>query len=239
MNDLIEQIYQSGYVQDVNGNKYKHTVASIQYDTGALLYDFIRTFQPENTIEIGLAYGLSALFICQAHQDNGSGNHTAIDPIQEEHYKSIGLLNIERANLRHLFRFHEAHSDKVLSMLCSQKKKFDFAFIDGSHLFDYALVDFFYIDKLLSVGGHVAFDDLWMAGVRRVISFVLKNRPYKVVRIPSRHTLPISRQVMMVGRRIVQNPFERDWALKLIPHNIVLLKKTGIDSRDWNHYSAF
>lgn len=123
MNSLIKQIYQSGYVHDVNGNKYKHTVASIQYDTGTLLYDFIRTFQPENTIEIGLAYGLSALFICQAHQDNGSGNHTAIDPIQEEYYKSIGLLNIERANLRHLFRFHEAHSDKVLPNVVLTEKE--------------------------------------------------------------------------------------------------------------------
>ncbi len=239
MNGLIDQIYQSGYVHDANGNRYKHTVATIQYDTGSLLYDFIRTYQPENTIETGLGYGLSALFICQALKDNGRGLHTAVDPFQEKLWKSIGLLNIERANLKDLFRLHMDNSDKVLPMLCAEDKKIDFAFIDGSHLFDYTLVDFFYIDKLLNVEGYIAFDDLWMPAVRKVISFVLKNKSYKVARIPSRHTLPIMRQVVMVGRRIVQNPFERDWELKLIPHNIVLLKKTGIDTRDWKHYSKF
>ncbi len=239
MNDVIEQIFQSGYVQDVNGNKYKHTVTSILYETGTLLYNFIRTSRPIKTIEIGLGYGLSALVICQAHKDNGAGYHTAIDPFQEGHYKSIGLLNIERANLKTLFRFHKANSDKVLPMLCAQNKKFDFAFIDGSHFFDYTLVDFFYIDKLLSIGGHIVFDDIWMPGIRKVISFVLKNKPYKLVRIPSSHTIPIMKRVMMAGERIVQNPFERSWVLKLIPHNIALLRKVDTDSRDWKFYSTF
>ena len=71
-------------------------------------------------------------------------------------------------------------ADEALPQLCSQKEEFEFAFIDGSHLFDFTFVDFFFIDKLLAVGGHVAFDDLWMPAVRKVVSFVLKNKPYQL-----------------------------------------------------------
>jgi len=42
----------------------------------------------------------------------------------------------------------------------AQGERIDFAFIDGAHTFDHVLVDFFYIDRMLNVGGIVAFDDV-------------------------------------------------------------------------------
>jgi len=239
LNEIIERIFRSGCVEDAQGNVHNHTSASITYETGVLLYDFIRTFKPEKTLEIGLAYGISTLFICQAHRDNGAGSHTAIDPFQEDSFKSIGLLNLERANLKDLFRFHQAPSDEVLPQFFRQKKSFDFAFIDGNHLFDFALVDFFYVDKLLSIGGKLAFDDLWMPGVRRVASFVLKNKPYKLVYAPSKYPTPIWKRVLRTGRRVLQDPLGRDWVLKFLPHNVAFFKKVAADSRDWNFHRSF
>jgi predicted O-methyltransferase YrrM len=182
---------------------------------------------------------MSTLFICQAHRDNGAGCHTAIDPFQEKRFKAIGLLNVERANLKDLLRFHQATSDEVLPQLCTQNERFDFAFIDGSHLFDFALVDFFYIDKLLNVGGHVAFDDLWIPGVRKVVSFILRNKPYELARVPSKCKTPIWRRVLRTGRRIAQNPLGRDWVLKFVPHNIVFFKKAADNGRDWRFHREF
>jgi len=238
LNEMIERIFRSGYVEDAQGNTHKLT-SSITYESGVLLYDFIRAFKPEKTLETGLAYGISTLFICQAHRDNGAGCHTAIDPFQEEGFKSIGLLNVERANLKDLFRFYRTPSDKVLPQFFEQNKRFDFAFIDGNHLFDFALVDFFYIDKLLSIGGQVAFDDLWMPGTRKVASFVLKNKPYKLVRAPSKYRTPIWKRVLRTGRRVLQNPFGRDWVLKFLPHNVAFFKKVAADSRDWKFHRSF
>jgi len=237
VNDIIEQTYRSGYVQDAQGNTHEHGPSSITFDAGALLYHFIRAVKPVKTLEIGMAYGMSTLFICQAHRDNGLGHHTAIDPFQEKTFKSIGLLNVERANLKDILRFYHAPSDEVLPQLCANNEHFDFAFIDGSHLFDYALVDFFYIDKLLNIGGHVAFDDLWMPGVRKVASFVLKNKPYKLVRLPS--TRSTWNRILRTGRRILQNPLGRDWALKFVPENLAVFKKTDNDNRDWKSHRAF
>ena len=39
------------------------------------------------------------------------------------------------------------------------KKPFDFIFIDGWHTFDYTLVDMFYADRLLRIGGYLLIDD--------------------------------------------------------------------------------
>ena len=186
-----------------------------------------------------MAYGISTLFICQAHRDNGAGYHIAIDPFEEERWRSIGLLNIERANLKDLLRFYPAKSEEVLPQFCTQNQRFDFIFIDGSHLFDFALVDFFYADRLLNIGGHVAIDDLWIPGVRKVASFVLQNKPYKLVRPPSKRTTPMWRRVVRTGRRIVQNPLGRDWSLKFVPENVALFKKEAADSRGLQFHRPF
>jgi predicted O-methyltransferase YrrM len=239
MNEIIEQIYTSGYVEDAQGNTYKHSTSSVTFEAGVLLYDFVRANKPEKTLEIGMAYGISTLFICQAHRDNGAGYHIAIDPFEEERWRSIGLLNIERANLKDVLRFYPAKSEEVLPQFCTQNQRFDFVFIDGSHLFDFALVDFFYADKLLNIGGHVAIDDLWIPGVRKVASFVLQNKPYKLVRPPLQRTTPMWRRVLRTGRRIVQNPLGRDWSLKFVPENVALFKKEAADSRGLHFHRPF
>ena len=227
VNAVIQEIYSSGLVRDAQGATYPHDSSSVTFQAGALLYAFIREMKPARTIEIGLAYGLSSLFICQALSDNGRGDHMAIDPFQEKAYKSIGLLNLERAKLKEIFRFYESPSEEVLPQLISQKESFDFAFIDGSHLFDNAFVDFFFIDKMIQEGGYIAIDDIWMPAVRKVVSFIIKNKPYDLVRPPYSPNTSLMLRGARLGRRVLQNPFGRDWNLKLVPENIALLQKTG------------
>jgi predicted O-methyltransferase YrrM len=239
MNEIIAQIFSTGYVEDAQGRSYPNSTSSVTFEAGTLLYDVVRTLKPDKTLETGMAYGISTLFICQAHRDNGAGSHTAIDPFQEQTFKSIGLANIGRAHLTDVLRFYQAASDEVLPQLCAQQERFDFAFIDGNHRFDYALVDFFYIDKLLNLGGHVAFDDLWIPAVRKVASFVLRNTPYKLVHPSSKHKTPAWRHALRTGRRIVQNPLGRDWALKLVPQNVALLQKVASEPRSWKNHRAF
>ena len=239
MNELIEQIFRTGHVEDAQGKSYRNSASSVTFEAGTLLYDLVRTLKPDKTLETGMAQGISTLFICQAHRDNGAGCHTAIDPFQEEKFKSIGLANIERAHLKDVLRFYQAPSEEVLPQLCAQRERFDFAFIDGDHRFDSALVDFFYIDKLLNPGAHVAFDDLWIPPVRKVASFALKNSPYQLVRPSSEHKTPTWRRVLRTGRRIVQNPLGQDWALKFVPQNVALLQKVAAERRTWWHHRAF
>jgi hypothetical protein len=83
------------------------------------------------------------------------------------------------------FEWVEDYSIHALSRLIKQKKKFDFIFIDGNHRFDDVLVDFYLSDQLLSPGGLIAFDDMWMASVRTVVNFIKSNRQYNIVAQPS------------------------------------------------------
>lgn len=234
MNSLLKNTYNTRYVEDSEENFINPFPVSIPYDTGMLLNEMIRKYNLERTLEVGMAYGLSTLFICQAHHDKGVGSHTAIDPHQTSNFKSIGLLNIKRAGLGERLRFFEACSYEVLPQLLAKKEQFDFAFIDGAHQFDYVLVDFFYVDKLLQTGGYIAFDDLWFPSIRKVLYFVLKNRAYELVKIDTKASF--LRRMGRITRRFLQNPLERDFnGIKLIPANICLLRKISGDNR----YSQF
>lgn len=238
VNEVIGQIVGSGRVTDAEGNAYE-PVSAVTLESGMLLYDFVRAVKPARTLETGMAYGLSTLFICQALEDNGAGCHTAIDPFQASEFRSVGVLNVDRAGLSHRFCLHEDASDTVLPRLCAEGRTLDLAFIDGWHLFDFTLVDFYYIDKLLRVGGYVAFDDLWLPSVRKAVSFVMRNKPYRVVSRVSSYPAPWWKRALRIGRRAVQDPLGRNWALKFKPQNVVFLQKTAADARTWDFHRAF
>ena len=51
------------------------------------------------------------------------------------------------------------------------------AAVDGWHTFDYALLDFWYADKMLDVNGVVGFNDCGWRAVSKAIGFVLTPPP--------------------------------------------------------------
>ena len=238
MNELLRAIYATGRVEDRYGGSIDCFPTSISLETGTLLYDLVRDNKFSRTLEIGMAYGMSALFICQALKDNGPGSHTAIDPAQDTSWGSIGRLNIERAGLGDRFRLFPSTAHEVLPRLLLEKERFDFAFIDGMHLFDYTLVEFFYLDKLLETRGCVAFDDIGLPAVRKAVSFILRNRSYEIERV-RRARQSLVRSAMSAARRLAQEPLGRDWGLKLMPGNVCVLRKVAEDDRHWKHYKTF
>ena len=140
----------------------------------------VRRLRPSRTLEIGMAWGLSTLFLCQALEDNGGGDHTAIDPYQAGAFKHQAVFNIDRAGLSHRLTVIEDSSQLVLPRFITENQRFGLIFIDGSHLFDDLLVDFFFADQLIPLDGLLVFDDLWMPAVRKVLEFALTNRGYEI-----------------------------------------------------------
>lgn len=243
MNSLLDTIYTSCTVEDAQGQKINPFPTSIPFETGAILYHFLRQHTPHNTIEIGMAYGLSTLFLCQAHQDNGNGLHIAIDPVQESAWQSIGLLNIEKAGLENFLQFYNHSSFEILPQLATQGKHFDFAFIDGRHHFDFALVDFFYIDLMLDVGGYIAFDDLWMPALRKLISYIITNRAYEVIPLSTipkdKGDRPSHNQTASVASQFFRNLIWGRTPFRVPNTKVCILKKTAEDERAWNFHHPF
>ncbi len=60
------------------------------------------------TVEIGLGYGLSALFVCEGLLANvgGAARHVAVDPAQATRFADCGLQVLADAGLAQLVEFH-------------------------------------------------------------------------------------------------------------------------------------
>jgi hypothetical protein len=131
-------------------------------------------------MEIGLAYGLSTLCICEALAKVGGRRHIAIDAFQSTIWNGIGIHNVHAAGFSNLIELREELSQDALPRLFAEGVKVDFAYIDGTHTFDQKIVDFFYVDRILNVGGVIAFDDCDWPSIHQVCRFIATNRPYRV-----------------------------------------------------------
>ena len=156
-----------------------------------VLSHWFHVIQPQQTLEIGLAYGASATLFCELHRQQGrGGKHHAIDPFQKDNWHGAALAHLQDSALDSCFTFHADYSSQVLPRLCSQAQTFDLIYIDGSHLFEDVFLDFFYAHQLLNIGGVLAFDDSSDANVLKVIRFIRANfasmydehPPYEITR---------------------------------------------------------
>ena len=55
------------------------------------------------------------------------------------------------------------------------ENNFDFVFIDGWHVFDATLLDFYFSDKLIKIGGIILIDDALHKGVEKCVKYIDKN----------------------------------------------------------------
>jgi predicted O-methyltransferase YrrM len=218
----------------------------INLDEALQLYSVVRKLKPENTLELGFCCGASGLAILQGLEDNGLGTHHAVDPYQTSYADNMGRRNVSRASLEHRLEFFETFPENVAATL----PRMQFAFIDASHLFDFTMLDFVLVDKLLDAGAMLALHDTWMPAIQKVIRFILSNRDYMAVPTsqgskPSRSIR--SRAARAVGRACDILPWsERIFAPEFLTPwrsydfgNIALLKKVADDRRDWRAFKSF
>jgi predicted O-methyltransferase YrrM len=192
MNEVLRSILSNRSVVTEDGiTRPLHS--NISDEEGKFLQEMIRSARPQVSLEVGCAYGISSLYICEALREVNASKHIIIDPYQHfplgkgplSGFEGIGLANLRRAGYSDIIDFHEVPSYQYLSRLTEGRVTIDFAFIDGMHTFDYALVDIFLIDKLLRPGGIVIMDDFSYPSIRKVCRFVLLNLHYRCVGPPS------------------------------------------------------
>lgn len=176
---LVEEVYTTRRIPRLDGSVAPMGVY-VPREEGDYLYSLVRDLQPDVTVEVGMANGLSTLFIAEALRENGKGRHIAIDPFQHSDWGGAGLALVKQAGLDHLVELMELPSHQALPDLERAGVRPQFVFIDGSHVFDYVVADFLGTDRILPVDGVVAFDDSDWPAVTAAIRFVLANRRYEV-----------------------------------------------------------
>jgi predicted O-methyltransferase YrrM len=246
MNSVLSEILKTGETKNANGNSAVNVHSSVSSSEGEFLQKLVSQVDPTVSLEVGLAYGVSALFICDALKVRNGTQHIVIDPSQERVWGGIGIANLRRAGFEHFVRLMEAPSYRALPELESRGQRVDFAFIDGWHTLDFALLDFFFVDRMLNVGGIVVFDDANWPAVRMVCRFVKTNLAYSLVGVSGTDTAPSLKRRLSEGvlrstpfRRLLRpEVVERDGDCGLVGSCIAFRKKAD-DARPWDHFVDF
>ena len=113
--------------------------------------------------------------------------HFCVSPFQKEHsrirrYCSEHQISTER------IRFIPMRSDAALPSLDLGGRKLDFALIDGSHTFPEPIIDYYYVNDHLKVGGKLAIDDLSISSVGILHKFLITDPAYELVKIDAQKT---------------------------------------------------
>ncbi len=249
MNAVIEEIERHGTILLPTGARVP-VHSGVGSESGAVLRRAIQRASPQLSCEVGLAYGISSLHILDAMQEFGGGQLIGMDPAQHDStWQGAGLYNIERAGFADRYLFHEAPSQLVLPKLAAEGTRIQFGFIDGWHTFDHALVDFFYLDMMMDVGGAMVLDDVGYPGLQRLAHFIVTNRDYEFVEGDARHVPSGWRPKAKAIAQRALHPLVRD---KHTPSEatrrlqepvdackLIALRKHGHDTRRFDHFVPF
>ena len=149
---------------------------------GEALRKWVLAEKATHTVEVGLAFGFSALYICEGLLLNGNPDprHVTLDPWQASGYANRGLEILEEAGVRALIEFHGEKSQWVLPRFLKEGRQFDLAFIDGNHRFDAVFLDLYYLGQLVRKGGIIILDDYNLPGIKKAAAFFINNLAWKV-----------------------------------------------------------
>jgi predicted O-methyltransferase YrrM len=177
---------------------------------GEALARWVRREGARRTIEIGMGYAASTLFICEALLANGvaDAGHVAVDPYQGSRFARCGLQLIDEAGATGLVEFHPEESQLVLPRLLNESRRFDLAFVDGNHRFDAVFVDLYFLGRIVHPDGMVFVDDHQLRSVSRAVSFFVTNAGWTVEEQSPRDPLH-EWVVLRTPRGEIDRPFDQ------------------------------
>jgi predicted O-methyltransferase YrrM len=234
MHQVLREILDSRIVYDGNTPLPLHDNMA-EEDCG-LITTAIQTVRPQLSIEVGFGCGISTLFVCDALTANGTkSKHIVIDPYQSTIFRSIGLQNIRRAGYQHLIELREMPSELALPKLLAAGTCIQTAIIDGWHTFDHTLVDFFYVNKMLEVGGIVIFDDVNFPSILRLTEHIKTYPAYEPFPdVASRSAVRIRTRIRRaLARRLPR--LKRSWDYP----RCLAFRKVMPDTRNWDWHVEF
>jgi hypothetical protein len=232
-----------------------HTFVELHSHTpkeqGFFLQKIFDEVQPVTSLEVGLAFGISTLFILEKHREKESlpGSHIVIEPfpfggVAEHNLKKEGVLDL--ADIRY------QRSDEVLPRLFYEGRRVQFAYVDTTKLFDTVMQDFYFIDKMLDVNGVFILDDCGGAwpGIQRVARFINTLPHYRVFARHDRTDLSAKRRFFhkLTSAIIKRIPFKKSVFQTSsflsnedlgLDYACIAFQKIANDSRNWDWDQRF
>jgi predicted O-methyltransferase YrrM len=234
MHQVLREILDSQIVYDGDSPLPLHD--NMAEEDCRLITGAIRAVRPRTSLEVGFGCGVSTLFVCDALTQNGTpSKHIVIDPHQSTIFRSIGTQNILRAGYQHLIELHEVASELALPKLLAAGTRIQTAIIDGWHTFDHTLVDFFYVNKMLEVGGIVLFDDANFPSILRLTEHIKTYPAYEPFPdVVSRSAVRIRTRIRRAMAHRLPS-LRRSWDYP----RCLAFRKVMPDTRNWDWHIEF
>ena len=239
--ELAKQIQRDGFVQTSTGKQLPLRSATDAAQC-EFLSSLVSTIKPEQSVEIGLAYGLSTLYICEALSSQKVARHMVCDPFQfDDVWQGVGVKNIADAGYGDIVQFNEVPGDRMLARMALDANRIQFAYVDADKRFDANLVYFWWLDQMLDVGGILVWDDCDWPALRRVARIIAQHPNYSVHAAHGNPTYSWKRRLVSAAARVHRfgdagqkaAAVKRDGDLG-IDHHCVAFRKTGSQTLNWD-----
>lgn len=159
---------------------------SIPEPDAGVLRDLLVAEGAGAVIEIGLAYGASALAIAEAlvWTHEADARHVIVDAYQDR-FGDSGWSALLSAGLADTCSLLRAQSQLALPKLLQDGQTADAAFVDGSHIFHNVFVDLHYLRQLVRPGGLVILDDVAWPSVATAVRYFEVNTGWRPQELPT------------------------------------------------------
>jgi hypothetical protein len=151
---------------------------ALPWDHCNVLRDLLISQRARVVIEIGLAYGSSALAIGEALASQHDAKHLVIDAYQDR-FKNAGWDAITEAGLDRICTLLAERSQLALPRLAAEGFVADAGFVDGSHIFHNVCVDLYYLRDVVRPGGVIVLDDCDSPSVATAVRYFELNAGWK------------------------------------------------------------
>src|ERR687898_1323989 len=175
---VIERLVRDGTaVARSDGTLHDIFPVAVNAAEGEALREWVLREGATRTIEIGLGYGISALYICEGLLGNAdpAARHVALDSYQATRFANCGLQFLEEAGVAGMVEHHAEVSEIALPRFLGEDRSFHLAFVDGNHRFDGVFIDLVFLGRLLRSDGIVFVDDYQLPAVARAVSYCVTN----------------------------------------------------------------
>jgi|GEM_PF-827203 len=181
MNYFLKEIFNKQKIEKNAAGETADLHSNTSMDQCLFIEDIFDKIKPRNTVEVGLAMGLSALSILQKHREAGNSEkcHIIIEPVS---WENIAEHNIEKTGLMPYADIRYSKSDGVLTQLFHQKHRIQLAYVDTTKVLDIVMQDFYFIDKILDTKGVIILDDCggFWPGIQKIARFINSLSHYSV-----------------------------------------------------------
>lgn len=174
---IAQLVHEGTAVAQSDSTTHRLFPVAIPATEGEALRTCVTRERAARTIEIGLGYGIAALFACEGllENENTTARRVVVDPHQATRFDNCGLQFLDEAGVIDLVEYHPEGSETALSTLLERRTHFRPCVRRRQSSIRRRVRRPRLLGRLVRPGGLVFLDDYQLPSIRRAVSFFTTN----------------------------------------------------------------